>query len=132
MSVLFADTFFYLALLNANDAAHERAVAAARAHHGQTVTTSWILTEVFDALSRVSHRLAAVSLWQALDADHSTMLIPPDDDLFRRGIELYKSRPDKDWSLTDCISFVVMQDHDIQQALTGDHHFTQAGFRVLL
>jgi predicted nucleic acid-binding protein len=49
-----------------------------------------------------------------------------------RGIQLYDSRPDKQWSLTDCISFVVMQDRGIVEALTGDHHFEQAGFTALL
>jgi len=45
---------------------------------------------------------------------------------------MYQRRPDKNWSLTDCISFVVMQDHGITEALTGDHHFEQAGFVALL
>jgi hypothetical protein len=49
-----------------------------------------------------------------------------------RGVKLFSQRPDKDWSLTDCISFVVMQDHSIQEALTTDHHFEQAGFLPLL
>jgi hypothetical protein len=60
------------------------------------------------------------------------VIIAPEDNWFTAGIELYTSRPDKDWSLTDCISFVVMQDRGITDALTGDHHFEQAGFRALL
>jgi predicted nucleic acid-binding protein len=49
-----------------------------------------------------------------------------------RGLDLYDARPDKEWSLTDCISFIVMQDHGTYEALTGDHHFEQAGFVALL
>jgi predicted nucleic acid-binding protein len=53
-------------------------------------------------------------------------------ELFRRGFDLYADRPDKEWSLTDCISFVVMTDRRITDALTGDHHFEQAGFVAIL
>ncbi|MEX0702442.1 MAG: hypothetical protein WD069_10140 [Planctomycetales bacterium] len=60
------------------------------------------------------------------------MLIEPDAALFDAGISLYESRADKHWSLTDCISFVVMQQHGLVDALTGDHHFEQAGFNALL
>jgi predicted nucleic acid-binding protein len=56
----------------------------------------------------------------------------PDANLFDRGVELYDARPDKHWSLTDCISFVAMQDHGISEALTGDRHFEQAGFVALM
>ena len=53
-------------------------------------------------------------------------------DLFDAGVELYVRRPDKAWSLTDCISFVVMREHGMNEALTGDRHFEQAGFIALL
>ena len=59
-------------------------------------------------------------------------LIPPDVALFDAGVQLFANRPDKEWSLTDCISFVVMQQEGITQALTADHHFEQAGFQALL
>lgn len=59
-------------------------------------------------------------------------IIPPDSTLFDRGFDLYSQRPDKGWSLTDCISFVVMTERGLTDALTGDHHFEQAGFRALL
>lgn len=54
------------------------------------------------------------------------------DDLFEQGINLFRKRPDKEWSLTDCISFVVMQQHNVSEALTADHHFEQAGFAAIL
>ena len=59
-------------------------------------------------------------------------IIAASDDVFDRGADLYDRRPDKDWSLTDCISFEVMTDRAVKEALTGDRHFTQAGFRALL
>ena len=59
-------------------------------------------------------------------------IVPGDDASFHTGLTLYFSRPDKDWSLTDCISFVIMQREGITEALTGDHHFEQAGFNILL
>ncbi len=59
------------------------------------------------------------------------MIVGGSDDLFRRGLKLYVERPDQTWSLTDCISFVVMEEHRIRDALTRDHHFEQAGFRAV-
>ena len=59
-------------------------------------------------------------------------IIPATADLFDRGVQLYAERADKEWSLTDCISFVVMADEGLADALTGDHHFEQAGFKALL
>ena len=59
-------------------------------------------------------------------------MIPPARDQFDRALELYERRADKDWSLTDCLSFLVMEDRGIRDALTADHHFEQAGFRALM
>ena len=58
--------------------------------------------------------------------------MPPTLELLEQGMDLYARRPDKEWSLTDCISFVVMSQNGLEEALTGDHHFEQAGFRILL
>jgi predicted nucleic acid-binding protein len=59
-------------------------------------------------------------------------VVSVDTSLLNRGLELYQSRPDKDWGLTDCISFVVMREQNLIDALTADRHFVQAGFRALL
>jgi hypothetical protein len=71
-------------------------------------------------------------LLDALDADPRTEVIAASQVLFDAGVKLYLSRADKEWPLTDCISFVVMQQHALTDALTGDRHFEQAGFRRLL
>ena len=67
-----------------------------------------------------------------LRADPDALIVPGDDSLWERGRILFAQRPDKQWSLTDCISFVVMQDRGITEALTADHHYEQAGFVGLL
>ncbi|MFC1805895.1 type II toxin-antitoxin system VapC family toxin [Planctomycetota bacterium] len=132
MSERFADSFYYLALWNRHDAYHERAEALSTSVRGGIVTTAWVLTEVADALSGRADRQGAVRLIGALRADPQCRIVPASQDLFERGWRLYAQRPDKDWSLTDCISFVVMRDHGITEALTADHHFEQAGFTILL
>ena len=131
MSALFADSFYFLALVNSDDSSHTKAVR----FEGQTaslVTTEWVLTEVADALSDKSNRPVFLNLLNALQSSFDTEIIPASHELFLRGIELFAKRPDKDWSLTDCVSFVVMKDHGLADALTGDRHFEQAGFNVLL
>ena len=132
MTIRFADTFYYLALLNPDDAWHPRAVAFSESLLGPTVTTAWVLTEVADAMSAPRHRDDFLRLLDALDADHECTIIPATAELFRRDVQLYRERPDKDWPLTDCISFVVMRQHGMTEALTADHHFEQAGFKILL
>lgn len=132
MNVLFADTFYYLALLNEDDAAHARAVAFSRACGGDTVTTAWVLTELADALAAPELRAAFLALLEQLQSNPHVSIVPASPELFGRGIDLYARRPDKQWSLTDCISFVVMEERGLTDALTGDHHFEQAGFRALL
>jgi len=132
MSLVFVDSFYYLALLNRRDASHERARMLSQSLRGATVTTAWVLTEVADALSDSSQRQGVLRLVASLRADPACRIIAASQDLFDRGWELYGDRSDKDWSLTDCISFTVMRDLGITEALTGDHHFEQAGFTVLM
>ncbi len=132
MNKVFADSFYYFALLSRTDAAHQWAVDFSRTFHGSVVTTDWVLTEVADGLAASDKRHGFVALRQNLAADRNVMIIPANSELFHRGCGLYERRPDKDWSLTDCISFVVMEEHGITEVLTGDHHFEQAGFAALL
>lgn len=132
MNPVFADAFYFFALLNEQDAAHQ----AARNFSGQSdapyVTTAWVLTEVADGCAAPERREAFLKLLDLLKESPDAKIVPCSEDLFERGIGLFRQRPDKDWSLTDCLSFVVMQDEGITDALTGDRHFEQAGFRALL
>ena len=133
MTPLFADAFFFMAVLSKSDLAHTRASAYLHPRLSRPLlTTAWVLTEVADGLAQPYHRPAVVRLLTTLRRNPSVEILPPDFDLFDRGFDLYTRRTDKAWSLTDCISFVVMTDRDLTEALTGDRHFEQAGFRALL
>ena len=132
MKALFADTFYYLALLDPNDSFHERAVEVTRELSANIVTTAWVLLELANSLSAPKHRKVFVDFLDRLRANSGVTIFEADKELFDSGIELYRQRDDKDWSLTDCISFVVMEREGIDQALTGDHNFEQRGFRALL
>jgi uncharacterized protein len=96
------------------------------------VTTRAVLLEIGNALSRLRYRPAAVCLLRALEADPGVELLPLSEDLYTRALQLYCSRPDKEWGLIDCVSFVVMSERGITKALTADEHFLQCGFRALL
>ena len=131
MTALFADAFYFLALLNKSDKGHTAALQFRKS--GQPlVTTVWVLTEVGDALCAEDNRDLFLALLDSLYELPDARIIPASEDLFERGVELFRQRPDKDWPLTDCISFVAMQAEGIKDALTGDRHFEQAGFRALL
>ena len=96
------------------------------------VATEYVLIEVGNFFCRQDNRLLFVEFLPKLLADPGTTIVPAAADLFHRGFALYANRPDKDWSFTDCISFVVMKQRKLPDAVTTDHHFKQAGFRVLL
>ena len=132
MTECFADAFVFFAAVNARDRHHARAVAELSATRGPLVTTAWVVTELADGLSDARTRRTFVTLHARLLADPRFVLVPATQALFERGLELYGRRMDKDWSLTDCVSFVVMRERGITDALTADHHFEQAGFRALL
>lgn len=132
MSIAFADTYYWAALANRNDAAHQKATDFARNYSGQTLTTEWILSEVADGLAHVRYRHLVQRLRQLWRTDPHLTVVEASHELFERGLDLYCTRSDQQWSLTDCISFVVMQDQGLSEALTADHHFEQAGFVALL
>jgi len=129
---VFADTYYFLAILHNGDTAHSKAVALSEKLTCPIITTAWVLTEVADALSTPALRPRFVRLLAALGADPACTIIPPSQKLFEAGVALYAERSDKSWTLTDCISFVVMHKHALSEALTGDRHFEQAGFTALL
>ncbi len=131
MNVVFAYTFYFLALVNPRDRAHAHAVSYSETSTLQIVTTAWILTEVADGLAS-RNRSVFIRLLRGLRNDAGSRIIEPTRGLFDAGVAFYDARPDKQWSLTDCISFVVMDEHGLAEALTGDHHFEQAGYRALL
>lgn len=132
MTTVFADTFYFLALLDSREERHSQAVEVSRDSECRIVTTEWILAEFGDAYCHPTDRADFVSLYRSLQNHPRVTIIPADTRLFQRGVNFFEQRPDKGWSLTDCLSFVVMRDEGITQALTGDKHFEQAGFTALL
>ena len=95
--------------------------------------TTWaVLLEIGNALSKMQYRHAAIQLLSSLQSDPSVQIIPLSDQLLEQALQFYSERPDKEWGLTDCVSFMVMQTRSITDALTTDEHFQQAGFRALL
>jgi uncharacterized protein len=129
---VFGDAVYFIALLSARDRWHAHARAINQNPPGPFVTTEWILTEVGDAFSQPAMRQKFIQLLHLLTHQPDVEIVPSSSDLFRRGVEFYGARPDKERSLTDCISFVVMKELGIADSLTSDRHFEQAGFRILL
>ena len=128
----FADAYYFFGLLNPRDAAHKACVNFSDQRTPALLSTAWVFTELADGIGRSGNRHLIQKFLFAFENEESNLLIPATDDLFRRGMELFDSRPDKQWSLTDCISFIVMQDQNVTEALTADRHFEQAGFVPLL
>jgi predicted nucleic acid-binding protein len=135
MAEVFLDTAYAIALSSVSDLFHHRAVLLAdqlEAAGTRLVTTQAVLLEIGNALSKQHYRHAAVKLLEALEADPNVEVIPLSEQLYARAFRLYRERPDKEWGLTDCVSFIVMQDRGITEALTTDEHFQQASFRALM
>src|SRR5438552_6036332 len=110
MKAVFADTSFFLASLNPDDELHDQAITLSRQVAVPRVTTCFVLLEVANAMCRSSLRAQFVEFFSRLGQHPQARIIPASQELFGRGYDLYKKREDKDWSLTDCISFVVMND----------------------
>ena len=132
MRTVFADTFFFLAQLNPKDEAHLRSVNFTSSYHDRMLTTDWVIVELGDAFAHPPNRRVFIDFFNQLQSQTKMSIVPSGRELLESGLRLYANRLDKDWSLTDCISFVVMQRERITEALTADHHFEQAGFTALL
>ncbi|MCG8587124.1 MAG: type II toxin-antitoxin system VapC family toxin [Pirellulales bacterium] len=135
MPELFLDSGFAIALASRRDQHHQRAAALAReikANASKLVTTQAVVLEIGNSLSKRNYRADGVRLITSLRSDPSVEIAPDDDELFDKSFSLFANREDKEWSLTDCMSFVVMEARGIRDALTPDEHFTQAGFNALM
>jgi len=129
---IFIDTSYFLALLNSRDKYHQLAKALAEQVSPPFVTSDAILFEVGNALAQPPHRQLGATTLQQIRADADIEIVHVDQELLRSAVALYQSRPDKAWGLTDCASFVIMQQRQLEEALTTDKHFEQAGFKRLL
>lgn len=132
MNATFVDTSFLIALLRTKDEHHERALAWREAVAGELLTTEYILIELADACSTQPLRGRAAETIALLRTDPGVRIAAASTALLDEGLALFAGHVDKCWGLTDCLSFAVMRRNGVQDALTTDHHFEQAGFRALL
>lgn len=135
MRTLFADSGYWIALLYPRDQHHARAtVIAAELGQAKVVTTQMVLAETFNALASSGEggRRQVSELLSDLEEDPDIEIVPQTDAQFRASVERFSGRPDQDWSLTDCASFLVMEERGITDALAYDRDFVQAGFVALL
>lgn len=129
---LFLDTVYIQALLNKQDSYHLPALAfLPRARSAEVWITEAVLVEVGNALSAID-RAGAVTFIQQCYVASNVHVVTIDSALLGKAVQLYQDRSDKTWGLTDCISFVVMQQQGLTDAVTADQHFVQAGYRALL
>ena len=135
MRTVFADSGHWIALLHPRDQLHERAKAvAAGLESAMIVTTQMALTEALNHLSKEGEplRFLAVQMVRGLEDSPDVEVIPQTNAQFRAAVERYSTRGDQRWSLTDCASFLVMEERGITEALAYDRDFEQAGFVALL
>ncbi len=135
MDEVFVDTAAWIALLDESDSLHKKAnevLDRLSERKSRLVTTEFILLELGDGFSAVGKREKALKFIEELRELEILRIIPATQDLLSQGWELYTNRPDKNWQVTDCISFVVMKKENISIAFTSDRHFEQSGFTKLM
>ncbi|MEB3125058.1 MAG: PIN domain-containing protein [Synechococcales bacterium] len=135
MRFIFADTGYWVALLNPGDNLHQKAINLAQAlQPAYIVTSEMVLTEVLNDFSKRGEYLRDVAseLIRDLRSHPNTTIIPQSSQQFEKAFNLYTQRKDKQWSHTDCVSFNIMEENGIAEALAYDKHFAQAGFTALM
>lgn len=134
MRTIFVDTFYWVALINPQDTWYQPVISiSASLRDAQLITTEEILTEVltFYAESGSRMRQRVISLIDSIVNNRQIQVIYQSHESFSAGLLLYRSRLDKGYSLTDCISMNTMRELELTEILTHDHHFTQEGFIIL-
>jgi predicted nucleic acid-binding protein len=130
--MIFVDTSFIIAWINPHDQLHPKAIELiGKFEHLSWLTTDCVLIEIGNSLAR-NYKDRAIDAIENILTDENAIIVGLDAELFERAFKLFKSRDDKIWGLTDCVSFTVMNDHGCTAALTYDRHFVQAGFEALL
>jgi predicted nucleic acid-binding protein len=135
LTPILVDTWALLALANVEDQWHGAAeqVSEQLERRGcPLVVTEWILAEFLGSAARPPVRRSAVAIVDQLRRSSLTEIIPATHDEWERGFEVYRARPDKSWSLVDCISILLCRRQGIEDVFTGDQHFEQAGLRILV
>lgn len=131
-SSIFIDTSYFLALVNSRDKYHQAAKSMAAQIMPPFITSEAVLFELGNALAKPPYRMLGIHSLRQIRADTSIEIVSITPALFAQTVVFYQSRPDKAWGLTDCSSFVIMQQRGLHEALAADKHFEQAGFKRLL
>ena len=133
MKVVFADTGYWVALLNPGDTLHDKArQVSAELGKARLLTTEMVLDELLAALGKVPLRPLAIKGVETIRSNPNVEVVPQTSLQFSAAFDQYRRTIDKDWSLTDCASFNLMGERGVSEALAHDHHFEQAGFVALL
>ncbi len=131
LNSIFMDTGFVVALVNENDQYHQKALKLANQFEGYpTVITDVILLEIGNSLAK-NFKAQAIEIINHFYLSPEVTIVHLNPILLKQGLNMYQSYQDKTWGLMDCISFVVMREMKITDALTFDKHFAQAGFNIL-
>ena len=131
ISQAFLDTGFVIALINERDQYHQQALDLADIYEQYLlVITDAVFLEIANALSP-NYKQEAIQVIEELNSSENVEVVRLTPELFERAFDLYKKRQDKSWGLVDCLSFIIMQDQNINFALSFDQHFIQAGFQLL-
>lgn len=132
---IFFGTSFAIARASRKDQFHEQAKFCSNKIQSENISivvTQAVILEIGNALAKLAFRPIAVGLLENFEKSGNITIITMSDELYEKAFELFCNRPDKKWGLVDCVSFIVMQERNIEAALTADEHFIQAGFRALL
>lgn len=133
--MIFLDTAFAYALVNKSDEWHSEAVALQKeVSKNKTIllTSEYVLWEIANGLSAINYKMKAGILIRVLMNNPYIKLVPSSSSLLSEGLNLYEKYSDKDFSLTDCISFIIMNQFNVEEVLSSDRHFEQMGFKTLM
>ncbi len=132
---IFVDSFAWIAAINKSDNYHEislRILEELLNKHAKLITTNYVIVEIINALSKAELRKTAIEFIDKLGKSPSVQIVKITDEIYNNAWTLYQQRMDKDWGITDCTSFEVMQMFNIRKAFTGDKHFEQAGYSLIV
>jgi len=132
MKLVFADTFYFLAVFNPDDQYHQQTRSLSKQMQARYLTTECVLVEMADAMANVFSRSKVSSIVAGIHASPQWEIAAASSVQLQRALQFYDQHRDKAWTLTDCTSFLIMRERGITEALTGDRHFEQAGFIALL
>jgi uncharacterized protein len=130
--MIFLDTGYFIALFTPDDHLHKRAMTWSLRLNEPFLISEYVLWECVNGFSKPKDRTTAHELVNHVQHNSKWKLIHASPGLFAAGLQLHRDRQDKEWSLTDCISFHLMREHGVKRALAYDAHFEQAGFEALL